>query len=252
VPLVLDNVTVRLGGRAVLDGVSVEVGEGITGIIGPNGSGKSSLMRALGGMVPFEGRISLDGVSLMDRNRRDWFKLVSLMPQSVRFDQPFTVRQAVLMGLYPLLGPFKPYGRREEAMADRVIREVGLEDLADRRVWDLSGGEAARVALARSMARDPRLLLLDEPTAALDPRHAMEVMDLLDRGWRGRYGLVVLHDVNLAMSWCSRVLVMRGGRVIASMDRGRPDLKALREAYQVEFVRLQGPRGTVAVMPVRS
>ncbi|EHM10403.1 ABC-type cobalamin/Fe3+-siderophore transport system, ATPase component [Thermanaerovibrio velox DSM 12556] len=245
-----DGISVSLGGRQIISGVHLSLTPGgVTALVGPNGSGKSTLLKALGGLVPFHGSVTLDGLDLQRLSSRERASLVSLMPQSIGFDRGFTVRQVVTMGLYPLVGPFRGYGKREAAMAEKAMADVGVLPLADREAATLSGGESARVALARAMARVPKVLLLDEPTAALDPKHAVEVMALLDRVSMDRVVLVVLHDINLALGWSRRVIVMREGRIIASMDEGRPDLGVLEAAYQVPFSLLKGDNGEVAVIP---
>ncbi|MCX7828491.1 MAG: ABC transporter ATP-binding protein [Thermanaerothrix sp.] len=244
------GIWVELGGREILKGVDLSLAEGgVTALVGPNGSGKSTLLKALGCLVPFRGSVALDGLELSRLPSRQRASLVSLMPQSVTFEKGFTVRQVVTMGLYPLVGPLRGYGKREWDMAERAMADVGVLHLANREAAGLSGGECARVALARAMARVPRVLLLDEPTAALDPKHAVEVMELLNAASEDRVVLVVLHDLNLALGWCRRVMVMRDGRIMASMDGGRPDLGVLENAYQVPFSLLRGERGRVAVMP---
>ncbi len=210
-------------GREVLRGLNIAVASGeFVGVLGPNGSGKSTLLRAMTGVLPVtSGEVRLFGEPLRDLGRRTIARRVGVVPQAGSTPFEFTVREVVGMGRTPHIG--RLHGETDQ---DRVAIEAALErtdtrDLADRLISELSGGEAQRVIVARALAQEPELLLLDEPTAFLDLNHQIEVFELLRRLNRDE-GLTVLcisHDVNLASLYCDRLVLLRDGLVA---DEGRP------------------------------
>ncbi|GAA3881327.1 heme ABC transporter ATP-binding protein [Streptomyces sedi] len=210
------GLAVRLGGRTVLSGIdlAVRAGEVLT-LVGPNGAGKSTLLAALAADVaPAEGRLLVDGRPAGEWTPRELAFRRAVLPQAATVSFPFTVAEVVAMGRAPWAGT-----RREDEDEARVAEAMAateVAEFADRPFGALSGGERARVALARVLAQHTALLLLDEPTAALDLRHQEQVMRVC-REWAeaGRGVVVVLHDLGLAAAWADRVAVLRGGRLAA-------------------------------------
>ncbi|MFO0773785.1 MAG: ABC transporter ATP-binding protein [Nitrospiraceae bacterium] len=210
-------------GRWTLQNVSFRVAPGeMVGIVGPNGSGKSSLLKLLAQLLPLDrGRIAIEGRELRDWPTRELARAVAVVPQDAPPVFPFTVAEMVLMGRYPhqTVSPWS-FGMAQDSADDiaramQAMRDTGVEDLADRFVSTLSGGERQRVTIARALAQDARLLLLDEPTAFLDLRHQQEIYALVAQ-LRRDYRLTVLmvsHDVNAAAHYCDRLLMMRDGRL---------------------------------------
>jgi len=210
------------GGPRVLHDFTLTVRSGaFFGIVGPNGSGKSTLLHALSrALSPAEGRVLLDGSDLYaDLKARDAAQSLAVMPQETAVSLDFTVREVVRMGRAPHL-PRRPFAS-ETAADERVVTEalaaVGLTDLAGRIVPTLSGGERQRVLLARALAQQPDILLLDEPTSHLDLRHQSETLALAHSlaHTQKKAVLAVLHDVNLAAAWCDEIVLVSEGRIAA-------------------------------------
>jgi iron complex transport system ATP-binding protein len=205
------------GGPFRLAGVSFEVAAGeILGVIGPNGSGKTTLVRLVSKVhAPERGEIRLAGTSLTRLSRRALARQVAVLPQELEPAFALTVEELVLMGRHPHAEGrfFETAG--DLARAREAMALAGVRELADQPLDALSGGERQRATLARALAQEPRLLLLDEPTSHLDLRHQREVVGLLRRlnRERGLTALLVSHDLNLAGEVADRILLLSGGRV---------------------------------------
>uniref|UniRef100_A0A7C3WCZ7 ABC transporter ATP-binding protein n=1 Tax=Fundidesulfovibrio putealis TaxID=270496 RepID=A0A7C3WCZ7_9BACT len=213
------DVSARRGGREVLRGVSLRLGPGVPlAVLGPNGAGKTTLLRVLAGLEPpASGQVLLDGRGLAGRDRRGLARSIAYAPQRVEDRFGFSVREAVLLGRTAWLPRLGPADADQRARADRAIEALDLAALADRPVTRLSGGEQRRVALARTLAQDGRVFLLDEPASGLDIRHALGAMRVFaDRARDARAALaVVLHDLNLAAMFCPVTLLLDRGGVAA-------------------------------------
>ncbi|RIL07631.1 MAG: hypothetical protein DCC71_02335 [Proteobacteria bacterium] len=247
------DVAVRLGPRAVLGGASLDVAPGeIVGLLGRNGAGKTTLLRvAAGALRPDAGRVLLDGASLDALDRRARARAVALVPQDTQVPFPFSVAEIVLMGRAPHLGPLGFEGAHDLAVARAAMERMGIAALADRSILELSGGERQLAIVARALAQEPRLLLLDEPTAFLDLRHRLEVLSVVrERAAAGASALVVSHDLGVAARFCDRVALLAGGRVLAV---GRPAEvlrpEPLRAAYGIDADVFAGPDGVPVVVP---
>lgn len=244
----------RLGGALILDEVSLEVRAGeVLALVGPNGAGKSTLFAALAGDIePEAGRIVLDGQPLARWSGPEAAMRRAVLLQQVTLSFPFTVREVVEMGRTPWHGTHRE-DDDEHAVAD-ALRQADVEQFAARRFGSLSGGEKARVALARVLAQRAGLLLLDEPTAALDLRHQELVLAVArQRAAAGAGIAVVLHDLNLAAAHAGRVAVLSRGRVVAC---GAPaevlTEPVLNEVYQHPVDVMAHPRGAgVVILPRR-
>jgi iron complex transport system ATP-binding protein len=215
-----ERLTFAYDGRTVLGAVDVVVAPGeLVGVIGPNGAGKTTLVRLLAGVLrPSAGRVVLGERPLDAWSRRDRARAVALVPQDPRVEFPFTVLEVVLMGRAPHLTGLGFAGADDVRRARAALGRLGLEGLEARHLDTLSGGERQRVFLARALAQDPTVLLLDEPTTHLDLRHQTEILDVVRAGVRERAlaALVVLHDLNLAAVACDRLALLAGGRVVAT------------------------------------
>ncbi len=240
--------TVEGRGRMwTLDHLSFHVDAGeILGIVGPNGSGKSSLLKILSRLLPVgEGDVLLGGFSLQKRSQADIARLVAVVPQDYVQVFPFTVVETVLMGRFPhRTARWWSMGIGDEtandlACAHQAMVDTDVVSLADRLVSDLSGGERQRVMIARALAQEPKILLLDEPTAFLDINHQIEVCSLITRLRAERRLTVVLvsHDLNVASQYCDRVLMLKEGglcRIGSPEETIRPDV--LRMVYGCDVV----------------
>jgi iron complex transport system ATP-binding protein len=208
----------RRGAKA-LDDVSVTVPRGgIVGLIGPNGSGKTTLVKLLNGSLkPSDGSVSLDGVALSTLSRRDLARRIAVVPQETQVTFDFSALEIVIMGRYAHLGAFALEGPDDIAIARRALAATGTEALASRQFSTLSGGEKQRVVIAGALAQSSDILLLDEPTTALDVGFQFEIAALLMRLNRdhGTTMVVSTHDLNLAAMLCTELVLVKAGRVVA-------------------------------------
>ncbi|CAN7330640.1 ABC transporter ATP-binding protein [Paenibacillus sp. LjRoot56] len=205
--------------QQVLDNMSFEVGHGeFFGIIGPNGSGKSTLLRLLSGMDPvMHGNVLLKGKKVSSYSRKELAKWLAVLQQDALPPVGFTVREVVEMGRYPFQNWLGEDKVESDGLIDAIITKLELEGLVDRTIERLSGGERQRVALAKVMAQQPSLLMLDEPTTFLDIGYQIQMMDYI-RSWQQESELTViavLHDLNLAAQYCTRLMIVHEGRVTA-------------------------------------
>ncbi len=199
---------VRLGGRAILHGLDFVAEPGtVTALLGPNGAGKTTLLRALGGIVPHAGRVTWGGAASIPR------EAIGYMAQDVATRAVLTVFEVVLLGRLSRLGIKVSQG--DLAAASRALAAIGIADLAEAHVGDLSGGQRQLVQFAQVLAREPRVIFLDEPTSALDLRNQLHLLDLVRRETRtrGLTTLVTLHDLNAAARFADRVVVLAHGRL---------------------------------------
>ena len=213
-----DSVSVSAGGKTIVDGVSFEVerGEWVS-ILGPNGAGKTTLLRVLAGTIGFRGEASLDGRRLGGLRRREVARLVALVPQTPVVPAAMTVAEYVLLGRTPHLPPLAQEGAEDRAAAAAALRRLDLDELAGRELGSLSGGELQRAVIGRALAQAAPILLLDEPTTALDIGHQQQVLELVD-SLRREEGLTVvaaMHDLTLAAQYGDRVVLVDRGRIVA-------------------------------------
>jgi iron complex transport system ATP-binding protein len=207
------------GAREVVRGVDLAVAEGeCVAVLGPNGAGKSTLLRMLAGILaPTAGQVELRGRALASWRRREVAREVGFVPQIVNFAFPVTAGEVVQQGRAPHLGAWRPPTPHDHAAVAAALARVGLSDRTSAAVQRLSGGERQLVLLARALASEPRLLLLDEPTGALDVRHQLEIAGILrELIAEGVGAVLVAHDWNFALRLAHRLVVIHEGRVWAS------------------------------------
>lgn len=216
--LQVEGLDAELGGTTVLHAVSLALGPRcLVGLIGPNGAGKSTLLRCLLNLQrPSAGRVLLDGREVAQVPRRDLARRIGYLPQGQQVHWPLQVRHLVALGRLPHLAPFARLAPRDAEAVERALARADVAHLADRVATGLSGGERARVLLARALAADTPILLADEPVTSLDPAHQLQVMELL-RGLasEGRLVVAVLHDLALAARFCDRLVLLHRGRLLA-------------------------------------
>ncbi|WP_433137577.1 ABC transporter ATP-binding protein [Actinomadura nitritigenes] len=238
---------VSLGGRPVLKDVSLEVAAGSwTAVIGPNGAGKSTLLRAVLGLLPSAGEIAVAGADLAALKPRQRARLVAYAPQSPNLPVGMTVFDYTLLGRSPYIPHLGRESARDRAIAREVLDRLDLAGLADRPLDHLSGGERQRVVLARALAQQTSVLLLDEPTTALDIGHQQQVMELIDQ-LRLSDGLTVvttIHDLTLAGQYADGLVLLSGGRVAAAGTPGEVLTRAaIQEHFDARVHVLPGPDG---------
>lgn len=217
IDIAAENLSVHRGPRAVLDAVSFAVAGGErVAVVGPNGVGKTTLLEALIGLLPVAGGGSrIGGRDVRRTSRREIGKQVAYLPQSTESFGGFMVRDVVRTGRYPHVRPLVPLTAEDEAAVDRAMAACDVTALQHRPIGQLSGGEQQKVWLAAALAQEAPCLLLDEPTAALDPQHRIELVRTL-RGQReqGVTLLMVSHDLDVVAALCDRVIGLRNGRVV--------------------------------------
>lgn len=251
VTLTTQALSVSLGTRIVVDAMTLSLEPGrLIGIIGPNGAGKSTLVRALLGLVPYRGNIALDGAEVTGLTRAQIARQLAYLPQGQTLHWPLSVERLVGLGRLPHLAPMSRISAADQAIIDRAIERADIGHLRDRIATELSGGERARVLLARALAVEARGLIADEPLASLDPGHQIDVMELLrSEAASGALVVAVLHDLTMAARYCDTLLLMDRGQLIA---QGAP-LEVLSEAnlrsvYGVR-ARIEGDQTAPLVVP---
>ena len=215
--LTASNVTVHIGAKAIVRDTSLALNAGeLVALVGPNGAGKTTLMRALAGLIPAHGTITLAGKPLGSLSPGERARMVSYLPQGHIFHWPMSAASIVMLGRAPHADAFSSTSPNDRAAVEQAMATTETKMFAERAVTTLSGGEKARVALARALATQAPVLLADEPTAALDPRHQLVVMELLRGAARqGNAILAIMHDLTLAARFADRVAVMNEGTIVA-------------------------------------
>jgi len=213
----LCDIKISYGTRPVIRGISFEATEGkLTGLIGPNGCGKTTLIKGLTRILPLQsGCVFLNSHDLGKMKRDEVARLAAVVPQNPIIPDLFTAFEVVLMGRTPHLGLFKYEGARDMAVVRDAMQATQTDIFAERHVGELSGGEKQRLMLARALAQEPKILLLDEPTAHLDIKYQIETLELVHRLCREKNlaVIVALHDLNLAAQYCDLLVMLQNGLV---------------------------------------
>lgn len=234
--LEVDRIRCGYTAAPVLEEVSFSLAPGeLVAVIGPNGSGKSTLLRAVSRTLrPQSGEVRVEGREIYSATPQWVARRIAVVPQETRVDFAFTVREIVLMGRLPHLGRFATESATDFAIAREALQRTGVLKLEDRSILGISGGERQRVMIARALAQQTPILLLDEPTAHLDINYQIEIMRLVNtlRADGARAILVVLHDLNLAAQFCDRLLLLHRGRIFAD---GPPERVLTRENVHLAY-----------------
>jgi iron complex transport system ATP-binding protein len=237
--LVVQGLQVDLGRRRILHDLTFEARGGeVVGLIGPNGAGKTTLLRAISQLIPARaGRIAWDDKPLGALSDKARAQTLAYLPQGHVIHWSMPVRRVVELGRLPRLGPLSRPGPDDAAAVDRAMAATDVTGFADRLTQTLSGGEQARVLLARALAVEAPILLADEPTASLDPAHALEIMELLRlMADGGRLVIAVMHELSLVARFCDRLILIDKGRLVAE---GAPAAvltsERLRETYGLDL-----------------
>jgi iron complex transport system ATP-binding protein len=233
--------------RAVLHGISLSVANGeMVGILGPNGSGKTTLLKILSAVLRGQGEVKLNGKNIAAYARRELSRLFAVVQQEAHINFPYTAAEIVLMGRASYHSPFALEGKKDIEVARASMNLTDSLSLSNRYLHELSGGEKQRVMIARALAQEPEILLLDEPSAFLDLKHQVQVFELLRRLNRER-GLTIvaaLHDLNLAALFFPRLVMLRDGKIYRD---GSPSEvlteKTIEEVYGVRVRVEQDPSG---------
>ena len=247
------NVSVRKGpGRPILDDASMRLSEGeMVGLIGPNGAGKTTLLRVLVGLQKADtGKIALRGTPVAEWKSREIAREIAYLAQNAVCSWPMQVERVVALGRLPHLDRWSQLADDDLQAIERVLKATNVAHLRARKATTLSGGEQARVMLARALAVGAPTLFADEPVSGLDPGHQIQVMELLSRHARGkRTTVAVLHDLTLASRYCSRLILMCEGRIVAD---GSPEAvlsaETLAAVYGIE-ARIGCDGGILSVVP---
>ncbi|MBX6388991.1 MAG: ABC transporter ATP-binding protein, partial [Frankia sp.] len=246
--------TVRRGGVAVVTDADLALDAGgWLALVGPNGAGKTSLLHALCGLLPAEGHVRVAGLDPGRTSRRALARRVALMPQQPVVPDGISVRELVALGRAPYLRPLRTETAADRDAVRRALDRLELAAIEHRPASALSGGELQRVVLARALAQDPRVLLLDEPTSSLDIGHQQTVLELVDdlRRTDGITVVAAMHDLTLAAQYCTRMVMLSRGRIVADDVPARvlrPQLLA--EVYNAR-VEVLARRSGPAVVPER-
>jgi iron complex transport system ATP-binding protein len=254
--LSLRGIDVRFNGSMILDSVDMEIARGEwLGIIGPNGAGKTTLLRAIAGAVEFDGSIAIKGRETSTMKRRDLARSIALVPQHPVLPPGMRVVDYVLLGRTPHVHAVTGPSLHDLDVVATILEALTLSALTDRDVTTLSGGELQRAVIARALAQESPILLLDEPTTALDVGRQQEVLELVDRLRRERTLTVVsaMHDLTIAAQFPDRLVMLAQGGVVAEGD-GRKvlDPVLIRAHYSANVKILDDGSGGIVVVPLRA
>ncbi len=252
--LSIRGLTVTIDGATILAGIDVDAGAGEwLAVIGPNGAGKTTMLRSLAGSVGYEGSIQLEGRDFGALTTRQRAQTVAVVPQHPVFPDGMSVADYVLLGRTPHITLFGFESAADKQVAAGLLDHLGLEGLARRPISTLSGGERQRAVIARALAQEPSVLLLDEPTTALDLGHQHEVLTLVDELRLARTLTVVsaLHDLTLAGQYAEHFLLLEGGVVVADGTAAEVLAPALLERCYGTPVTVVDSDGTLVVVPPR-
>lgn len=246
--LALENVTVHIGGRSIVDAVSLDIGAGeFIGLLGPNGAGKSTLLRAIMQEIAHDGAIHLDGRPVSQLTEAERARLLAYLPQNRSVAWPVSVAEIVALGRLPHARPFQRPTAADEAAVAHAMALMDITGLSARRATELSGGETARMLIARVLAQETPIIIADEPAAALDPSHQIALVETFAAiADSGRTVIASLHELPLAARWCRRIILISDGKIVAD---GQPlevvTTKNLSMTYGIEAMLTSDEHGLI-------
>ncbi len=253
--ITLDNVSVELGGAMILDEVSLDVAAGSwVAMIGPNGAGKTTVLRCISGAVAYDGTVRLGSTDATELHVKNVATMVATVPQHPTLPEGMRVVDYVLLGRTPHRGAMTSESTHDLLTVGQVLEALDLGGFADRDVATLSGGELQRVVIARALAQDTPILLLDEPTTGLDIGAQQEVMELVDRLRRDRELTVLsaMHDLTIAGQFSERLVLVSGGSVVADGAATEVLTPELIHRHYGATVRVEEDEGRIEVIPIRT
>jgi iron complex transport system ATP-binding protein len=252
--LTFKNVSFAYPDKPVLKNIDVSFYENdYTALIGPNGSGKSTFIKCINRILESgEGTIELFGRNLKTYSFKELGKIIGYVPQNQVQTFPYTIHEFVLMARYAYVKPFNAFSKSDETIVDNILHLTGLKELSQRYVNQLSGGERQKVYLAAALAQQPKILLLDEPTVHLDPKHHIEIQNIISQVTReqGMTVLHVTHDLTHIERWCGRVIAFKEGTIQLN---GKPKdvltQQNLKDIYATEFLFLSSEQDHNIIVP---
>ena len=243
--LEIRNLTVGYGAKPVLNNLSLDIPGGqVTVVIGPNGCGKSTLLKALAGILPATGTVTLDGMELLSLPARQRAQRIACLPQS-RSVPEITARRLVLHGRFPYLSYPRRYSKADLAIADAALEKLGITGLAERSLTTLSGGQRQKVYIAMALAQDTPVVLLDEPNTFLDIAHQLQLMQQARAlAAEGKTAVLVLHDLSMALEYADSLAVLYDGRCPFQGSSEEVFLSGILDAaFGVQVQRAETPAG---------
>lgn len=250
------DVRFSYGDKEILKGVDARIPKGkLTGILGPNGCGKSTLLKnILGYLKKNQGDIKIAGREIRDYTGKELARTVALVPQKSNLMSPMNVEEFVIMGRLPhMQNPWQGYSRGDRKISEKFMEEMDISQFKGRGALSLSGGEFQRVLLARALTQDPQILLLDEPTSAMDLNHAVELMSSVKKKVKEKEitSVAVIHDLNLASMFCDELILMLDGRVrYVGTPREVLTEERLKEVYNLKSRVITDDEGNPYVIPL--
>jgi iron complex transport system ATP-binding protein len=253
--LEINNIALSYNHAPVVKDLSFTLQPGeLVGIIGPNGCGKTSIIKALSRVLnPRSGQILLEGINLQHYSRSALARLMGVVPQNPSLPETFTVAEVVLLGRNPHLGLLRNESCHDLEISWQAMERTGISHLSERRMSEISGGERQRVTIARVLAQEPRIILLDEPTANLDISHQIEILDLIKDLCREKelIVLIALHDLNLAAQYCDRLILMKEGQIqVEGKPREVITASNIKQVYGTESYVYPHPENNLPVVLV--
>jgi iron complex transport system ATP-binding protein len=245
------NIVLQLGGNNILNEVNFSLSKGeLVGLIGPNGAGKTSLLKVLANLQkPNRGELLIENVPVGSVARKTLARTIGYLAQGAPAHWPLRVRRLVELGRLPYLNPWSRLSSEDNDVINNAMALAEVDHLSDRVVNTLSGGERLRVLIARMFATQPRIILADEPIAALDPYHQIHTMELLrDHCDRGACGVVVMHDLNIAARFCHRLVLINHGELVSDgkpIDVLQPD--RIEQVYGIRAQLLEHETGFTVI-----
>ncbi len=253
VNLEIEKITLDYGQQPVIKDLSFQLHSGeLLGLLGPNGCGKTSIIKAVSRVLsPSAGRILLDGKELTRIPRNELARFMGVVPQNPYLPETFSVFEVVILGRNPYLGLFSGETARDIAVVWQAMERADITHLAKRRIGELSGGEKQRVTIARVLAQEPQVILMDEPTANLDISQQQDILDLISGmcGEKNIAGLIAIHDLNIAAQYCTRILMLKNGQMYAEGTPGEViTAENVREVFAAETTIYPHPENNLPVV----